>query len=168
MISAFGKTWFIGIGVAVAATLLGASSLAAAAGFNWTSGTSAANSKLLPAEQAFRMQTPRWDGKKIHLQWHIAPGYYLYRDRIKVRPAKANIQADAQTGELTLPPAKAIEEAGIGEVHIYRNSLQASYAPDTHNPVPQKLEITVQGCADQGVCYPPLTRVVTLSGPPPA
>lgn len=143
--------------IALITVLLFTASVAAAAAFNWS--TDAASGKLLPAARAFRLQAPTWAGKQLQLQWDIAPGYYLYRDRIKVHPAKTT---GAAAGQLELPPAKAIEEAGIGEVHIYRNTLRARYVPKAGAATPNKLEVTVQGCADRGVCYPPMTQVVTL------
>ncbi|HEU0196207.1 MAG TPA: protein-disulfide reductase DsbD N-terminal domain-containing protein [Nevskiaceae bacterium] len=138
------------------ALFLACAGAANAAGVNWLDSASAG--KLLPAAQAFVMAPPAWHGQQITLRWTIAPGYYLYRNRIKVHPAH-----DATAvGKLELPPATEHEEAGIGIVHIYRGTLEARYRPAPGSAPPRGLVVTVQGCADRGVCYPPLTRTVSI------
>lgn len=149
--------------IALGFVLLGVSSLAMATGFTWGTSTTA-NDALLTAPQAFAMQPPSWQGRDVELRWTIAPGYYLYRGRIHVKPVAAN----APAGRLELPPAQAHEDAAFGKVHIYREQLVAHYVPASTSAAPQQLEVTVQGCADRGVCYPPLTRVVTLPPAPAA
>lgn len=143
--------------VAVAGLCL--SSWAGAAGFNWSGAPATGDTPLLKATQAFEMQAPRWDGKDVELSWTIAPGYYLYRDRIQVQAP-----AGAPAGKLDLPAAQEHDDPAFGRVAIYRDRLTARYIPTT--PGARRLEITVQGCADRGVCYPPLTRAVSLPAPP--
>ncbi|OYW18564.1 MAG: hypothetical protein B7Z52_04885, partial [Burkholderiales bacterium 12-64-5] len=40
--------------------------------------------EFLQPEQAFRLQVTKSSADQLHLNWTIAPGYYLYRDRMVV------------------------------------------------------------------------------------
>src|SRR5947209_7475265 len=55
-------------------------------------------SNLLPVDQAFVLASRATDHADLQLTWKIAPGYYLYRERIS---AKAD--AAFQAGTLQLP-----------------------------------------------------------------
>lgn len=143
------------LSIAATLLLLGVSSLATAAG--WTFGEPGHDAKLLPADQAFQLLPPQRRNDRVQLEWTIAPGYFLYRDRIHVESANG----DPAAGTLNLPPAQSFDEAGLGTVRIYRGDLQASLqlAPGA---APQRLRVRFQGCSDKGVCYPPQTRVVNI------
>ncbi|TAM11892.1 MAG: hypothetical protein EPN72_07615 [Nevskiaceae bacterium] len=137
------------------------SPLALAAGFSWGA-TPSSNAPLLKATQAFVMQNPEWDGKQVELKWSIAPGYYLYRDRIHVKALDGGA-----TGKLALPAGRAHNDPAFGKVDVYRDRLTAEYTPAARaaETGARQLEVTFQGCADRGVCYPPLTRTVSLPAP---
>src|SRR5579863_10326445 len=47
---------------------------------------------FLPPEKAFRLSASS-DHDKVRLDWVIAPGYYLYRDRIKIADDSNQIDA---------------------------------------------------------------------------
>jgi thiol:disulfide interchange protein DsbD len=115
------------------------------------------DSALLDVDQAFAFQaSPDGEGQVI-ADWRIADGYYLYRDKIKVRI----LDGDAQLGELSTPKGKMKDDPIFGQVEVYYNQAQASVA--LHN---LKSNVTVefeyQGCAEAGVCYPPQKKQLTL------
>lgn len=134
------------------------SPLVLAGGFNWGN-TSAATAPLLKAGQAFVLQPPEWNGRQVELKWSIAPGYYLYRDRVHVKALDG-----AATGKLALPAGRTHDDPAFGKVDVYRDRLTAEYTPaaGTTASDARQLEVTFQGCADRGVCYPPLTRTVSV------
>ena len=43
----------------------------------------------LPPEKAFAFSAQIASGSSLILQWKIAPGYYLYRDRLKISSPSA-------------------------------------------------------------------------------
>ncbi|HEX7381235.1 MAG TPA: protein-disulfide reductase DsbD domain-containing protein [Nevskiaceae bacterium] len=144
-----------GLRVLLCAALCAGAPLAGAADFTWSGPSGGA--ALLPAEQAFAMQPVTWANGRLRLDWNVAPGYYLYRDRIKV-----DIPGDPPgAGRLELPPAQPHKDEFFGETHIYRGHLAVRYVPPA-GQFPRTVEVTVQGCADRGVCYPPLTRTVAV------
>lgn len=113
----------------------------------------AGNDDFLPAEQAFALSAGVVDAERLALTFQVADGYYLYRDRI-------SLQAEPAVGPLRfeLPPGKTkFDENFQKEVDTYRRGLTLQVTlPRADQPF--TLRITSQGCADRGLCYPPLTR----------
>lgn len=115
---------------------------------------------LLPVEQAFVLLPLERSGDRIKLSWNIAPGYYLYRERIQV---EALAPKALRLGALQLPAGIAHVDEHFGAVQIYRGPLEATLPAHGfgHNAV--RLRIQFQGCADVGVCYPPQNVEQTLT-----
>lgn len=109
----------------------------------------------LEPEQAFRLRVNEVRGGELLLHWDIAQGYYLYRDRLTV---------DAPAGEsppqLELPPGETKADPNFGAVTVYHQSLDVP----VHAGAARSVNITWQGCAEQGICYPPQHRQVSLQG----
>ncbi|ACT08346.1 cytochrome c biogenesis protein transmembrane region [Dickeya chrysanthemi Ech1591] len=114
-----------------------------------------AQSQFLPVDQAFAFDFQQ-RGDQLTVDWQIHPGYYLYRQQIKLDSALI-----APPG-VTLPPGESHRDEFFGEVAIYRQSLTLTI-PLRDVPPGASLSITYQGCADAGFCYPPETRSVPLS-----
>lgn len=122
----------------------------------WNSGGSV---KMLSPEQAFALQPAIAQGKTLQLQWDIAPGYYLYRSRIKVEAVEPGVKL----GALRLPDGEKIHDEHFGDVEIYRKGLLKAELPV--NQTVRKLKVSYQGCAEIGVCLPPQTRVIDVLNP---
>jgi thiol:disulfide interchange protein DsbD len=104
---------------------------------------------LLTVDEAFRVLPPQRDGDRVRIEWDIAPGYFLYRNRLAV---SAVAPANAPLGGLTLPEGKAYSDAHFGIVQIYRGDLVATIGDAARVT---RVRVRYQGCADAGVCYPP-------------
>lgn len=116
---------------------------------------------LLPVDQAFALTATAPERGQVHLQFKIAPGYYLYRHRTSVKADPA-----FNAGALQMPKGDKHHDDFFGEVETYRERLQATLpgAPtDAAGTI--SLEVRYQGCADAGVCYPPQKRVVQVALP---
>lgn len=109
-------------------------------------------------EEAFELQPPLWDGKDLILRWDIAPGCYLYRDKLLVESTAPQGYA---LGSANLPAGEKLRDAHFGEVTVYREAVQLRFHPASGKP-PQTLRVRYQGCAEDKVCYPPQTRVIQL------
>lgn len=125
--------------------------------------------ELLEPEKAFRFSARMLDANQIEVRYQIAPGYYMYRDKFQFSAEPARVALDASM----LPPGKIKKDEFFGEVQIYRGDMRF-VLPLTMagEPVPRfTLKAVSQGCADLGVCYPPLeqhaeiTRVAFSSAP---
>jgi thiol:disulfide interchange protein DsbD len=115
---------------------------------------------FLPPEQAFIFSASAGSPQRVLLSWVIAPGYYLYRDRIKV----TGEAAAGAVGAPVFPEGQVKSDEYFGKQVVYHNELLV--------PLPIKrsaggeltlpLSVTYQGCAEAGLCYPPVTRSVSV------
>ena len=89
------------------------------------------------------------------LTWTIAPGDYLYRDKIVVRtPDGARLKVDLPAGEVK-------DDPNFGSTEVYHNNLTALVPNDALNGA-TRLDVVYQGCAERGICYPPVTAHADL------
>lgn len=117
---------------------------------------------FLPPEQAFRFAASQLDDKTVEVRFEVAPGYYMYRERF----AFAAQPADVKLGMPAYPPGKVKFDETFGkEMETYRDSVVIR-VPVEAAPADGKWSLTVtsQGCADKGLCYPPMESVYKVGG----
>ena len=115
-----------------------------------------AENDLLPADEAFTF-TARVVNDEILLNWDIAQGYYLYKEKIKI-----SSDFSTQLGTARFPKAKIKDDEFFGKIGIYRNNAVVAIPVLEGDAKSILLTVTYQGCADLGVCYPPITKSVAL------
>ncbi len=111
---------------------------------------------LLPADDAFSFQASVVD-ENILLEWNIADGYYLYKEKIKI-----SSDFSSQLGTAKFPEAEIIDDEFFGKIGTYRGNVMVAVPILDGDAKSVLLSITFQGCADLGVCYPPITKSVAL------
>ena len=116
---------------------------------------------FLPVDEAFRFSAFPDGADRVKLIWQIADGYYLYRARVKV----ATTSKDAQLGALEMPTGETKQDEFFGKQEIYHHELVAGVpvARAAAAAFALPLEVTYQGCASAGLCYPPQTKTITVS-----
>jgi len=141
-----------------AAPPAGASGIDAVLGSARTSGDD-----FLPPDQAFRFDALAEGTDRVRLNWEIADGYYLYRARIKVKTTSTS----AQLGAPQFPPGQVKTDEYFGKQEVYHHELIATIpvARAAGGPLDLPLEVTYQGCADAGLCYPPQTKTLSVRLP---
>jgi thioredoxin:protein disulfide reductase len=146
-------------GSAAASDTPSASSLNAILGAN--SGSNEAD--FLPADQAFQLDAFADGPDKVRLEWVIHEGYYLYKSRIKV----GTKSTQAQLGAPALPKGKEKEDEYFGKQEVYHDELTASLpvARAAGGAIELPVDVTYQGCADKGLCYPPITKTLNVKLP---
>ncbi|HEB78116.1 MAG TPA: protein-disulfide reductase DsbD [Methylothermaceae bacterium] len=149
--------WFLPVILALTVTAAGA------AGPLEKLGLSLFQDELLPADRAFQFQHQA--GPTIlRLQWQIAEGYYLYRKQFQLK----SLTPGVELGPLQLPPGKPKQDPEFGTTEVYYHQVQAQ-APIRERP-PQASSVTIQvryqGCAERGICYPPIVKTVNVALPP--
>ncbi len=115
-----------------------------------------AQDELLPADKAFAFKAEIVDDK-ILLNWDIAKGYYLYKEKIKIVSGHSQ-----RLGEAQFPIAKIKNDEFFGKVGVYRDNVLVSVPVLEGESKLIVVNVEFQGCADLGVCYPPMTRSATL------
>ena len=119
---------------------------------------------FLPVDDAFRPMLIALDGNTVEVSIQVAPGYYLYKDKIS-----ASIQSDrVQLGKLDLPAGEMKNDEYFGDMEVYHNDVFARLPLVRATPEAMDLDVdlTYQGCADGGICYPPTTRTLSVILPP--
>ena len=119
-----------------------------------------AQREFLPPDEAFAFSYERQADSRLLLTWQIAKGYYLYREKLKVEsPDRTAAVALAE-----LPPGEEKDDDEFGKVRIFRDTLAAAATLQPAagaNPVTVK--VTYQGCAEDGICYPPIRKTLSLA-----
>nr|WP_228340021.1 protein-disulfide reductase DsbD [Marinobacter sp. F3R08] len=112
---------------------------------------------FLPVDEAlpFSFST---DTGSVLLSWDITPEHYLYRDRVTITATDPNVEL----GEPEFSaPGTVTEDEFFGTTTVFFDPV------DVRVPVSlpagareAQLQVTYQGCAKAGLCYPPQTRDV--------
>jgi thiol:disulfide interchange protein DsbD len=115
-----------------------------------------ADPAFLDAADAFSLtvEQPASQGQEARLTWSIAPGYYLYRTRIKVAE-----EPSQRPVELVLPSGDRKEDPNFGTMEVYHNTVTTTIQTSNANA----FIVSWQGCADAGLCYPPQHRTITIA-----
>jgi len=119
-------------------------------------------SDLLPVEQAFRLQTHAINRGWIEFEFKVTPGYYLYRERIKITPEDGNFRISG----LHLPPGEIKQDPNFGRMEVYHHDLTGKLTGAAQaGASTARFKVSYQGCADIGICYPPQRVLVDVALP---
>lgn len=113
--------------------------------------------EFLDVDQAFQLNALSNSDQEIQLNWAIAEGYYLYRDRITVTAENTELQL----GETQLPRGKEKHDEFFGDVEIFEHNLVATVPVLSSNGT-ANIQVSYQGCAHAGLCYPPVKKSFSL------
>ena len=119
---------------------------------------------FLAPEQAFQVSAEYQTKGEIVLNVKPAKGYYIYRESIKFKLVKNN--GDLSLGAPQLPQGKIKFDENFGkELETYPKDFSI-LLPLINNKDASGmiLSMELQGCADKGICYPPMELRFTLSG----
>jgi thiol:disulfide interchange protein DsbD len=122
-----------------------------------------ANADFLPVDEAFQPILTVLDASTVEVAIRVAQGYYLYKDKISAAVDSRRVQL----GKLELPPGELKTDQFFGEQEVYHNDMFARLpmARATPDALDLDLEIKYQGCADGGICYPPVSRIMNVAMP---
>lgn len=140
----------------LALSLLGLSPAAPAKPW-WLRGVETNDSDFLPPDVAFRVGA-RVDGHIVKVRFVIADGYYLYRHKIAV----AAESPDLLVAGIVLPHGVMKTDRYLGSQEIFTQQVEGSvpFKRFDYGAHPLEIKVTFQGCAEAGLCYPPMTRVL--------
>jgi thiol:disulfide interchange protein DsbD len=121
----------------------------------------AQDDELLAPEAAFSLNA--WvEGDQLVAEYRIAPGYYMYRQRFDFQIESSD--APARFGVAQIPAGKRKNDEFFGEIETYRDrvTIRLPILFDANPARRLQVRATSQGCADIGVCYPPLKQVLAV------
>ena len=114
--------------------------------------------EVLKPKEAFMIEA-FMQNSVIQINHRIEDGYYLYKDKISYK----SIQKDIVLSDYILPDAIQYEDEFFGKTEIYRAPFTVYVSlKEGSKSVPIKLEVSSQGCADIGLCYPPQSWIIDV------
>ena len=123
----------------------------------------AVEDEILDPEIAFLFNSRVVDAEHLSLGWTVESGYYLYQNRFSFKSLTPSISV----GEITFPAGKAKNDPAFGDVIVYPDDVELNVpiVRSTSEPVNLELEIKYQGCKEDSICYPPITKLVSFDLP---
>lgn len=114
--------------------------------------------KFLPVDEAFKLSLRLDDSQNIIAFWQIADDYYLYRKKFNFV-----LNSGGKLGNMQIPAGEIKNDPTYGETEVYHRVVEIKL-PVTELQGLKTLEISVsyQGCADSGLCYPPIDKIFSL------
>jgi len=119
-----------------------------------------AEAEFLEPEKAFVFSAEMAAPDMLELRYRVAPGYYMYRERfgITISPIGA-----ATLGEAVYPKGEVKYDPTFEkDMEVFHQDV-AIRVPIATGGQPFTLTLTGQGCADAGLCYPPMDSSVKLT-----
>ncbi|MDP1766884.1 MAG: protein-disulfide reductase DsbD [Methylotenera sp.] len=113
----------------------------------------------LSPEAAFKLDLSTIDAQNIKASFIVAPGYYLYRERIKL---VVQSPADVKVSELTLPKGEIKEDPNFGKQEVYHHDFNANIKLNAANNNQVVIDASYQGCSEKGLCYAPIKKTFTV------
>lgn len=117
--------------------------------------------KFLPAAMVFQMTSRASAPNQYTLTWRVAQGYYLYKDQMKI---VATDGATVSSVKWTTP-TQSKDDPTFGQVQVFHNQAIAVVTVNTNKVTTGQptLNVRYQGCAEGGLCYPPINAQVALN-----
>ena len=120
------------------------------------------DSEFLPPHIAFTPVVTALDGRTLEIGWRIEPGYYLYRDKVTA----SAVDDAVRFGDMDLPAGKNKYDEYFGDTEVYYDAILTTLPIDVSAGAPPAefyLALGYQGCAEDGICYPPLKRYLAVN-----
>ena len=113
---------------------------------------------FLDPDVAFKVSKTEQPGAVL-LHFEVAKGYYLYRDRF----AFAADNPAVKLGTPEFPKGEIKHDETFGkDMEVYHEPIDVR-VPVVQPSGPFTLNVTMQGCADKGLCYPPMDKPLKIS-----
>ncbi|HJT97382.1 MAG TPA: protein-disulfide reductase DsbD [Rhodanobacteraceae bacterium] len=124
----------------------------------------ATDAEPLPPEQAFVFEAIAASPTSILARWTMPKGYYLYRDKSSVALGRGDGVA---LGAPTWPKGVDHTDEHFGTVVVYFDEVELPIPLSREKGDPETIELVAeyQGCQENGICYPVMTKTVGVAMP---
>lgn len=120
-----------------------------------TSVSGAMAQSIRSADEVMQLHVSRDDNNALQLQWTIAPKVYMYREKIQVeKPDGTLLPVDVSEGVIK-------DDMNFGSTEVLHNRAFAQIA-DSALPKDGHVLVRWQGCEEDSICYPPVTKSLDL------
>jgi thiol:disulfide interchange protein DsbD len=118
--------------------------------------------RLLEADQAFRLSVTALNEQTLVANWDIAEGYYLYKDKLKLDLIDAT---EFNIVSVDMPSGTPKEDEFFGRQEVFYKQARVTTHLQRIHPKDRKVDVRIsyQGCAEIGVCYPPVAKIIPVN-----
>ena len=117
-----------------------------------------ADPEFLSPDDAFKVSLSYPSNDQLIVTWDIEKNYYLYVGMINFSIVGTN---DNNIIKVKLPKGIKKTDEFFGEVDIYKDRISADVT--FAKPIDKlELQVMYQGCAEAGLCYPPIKKTYNL------
>jgi thiol:disulfide interchange protein DsbD len=120
---------------------------------------------FLPPEKAFRVEAT-WlaNSNQVEIGFVPVKGYYIYQDSLQFSVGVDAAKLYKISPSLPLGIEK-FDETFQKKMQIYKQPFMVLLDVKSEAGKPLHIEVGLQGCAEAGICYPPMTLKFLLTGP---
>lgn len=117
--------------------------------------TDSAEEEFLSPDVAFGLDITQENGQ-INANFKVAPGYYLYKQRIKFE------LSPTLEHKVRLPNGDIKNDPNFGTMEVYHHDFTGNIDIESANAAPVTIKATYQGCSEKGLCYAPQHKTFTI------
>ena len=111
--------------------------------------------KIPSADEAFIFEAYRQQHSGIILSWIMKENCFLYKDKFEILAS-----SETKLSILTSGESERINDVYFGEVDVFFNSVKKKLNLD---PATDFIEVSYQGCNEQGFCYPVVSKRIDIN-----
>jgi len=121
-----------------------------------------AQQQFLHPDEAFVMSATVKGPTLVNVRWQIAEGYYLYHEEFKFEVIEGNASVYQQG--IIIPGGVIKDDPSFGRVEVNIGNIDIDVPLSRTDPAETDivLQVGYQGCKDNSLCYPPITKTVPL------
>ena len=118
---------------------------------------------FLPPDKAFGLDVIVRDAHTLQANFSVTPTYYLYRDKITFSSKDNAVKVTS----VNLPKGEIKHDPNFGDTEVFHQSFQALVSLDRSSNEANAitLDAVYQGCSEEGLCYPPITKTLLINLP---
>jgi thiol:disulfide interchange protein DsbD len=118
---------------------------------------------FLQPDQAFGLDVIVRDAHTLQANFKVTPTYYLYRDKITFTSADSSVKVTV----VKFPKGEIKHDPNFGDTEVFHQSFQALVTLNRRNNAAARITLNAvyQGCSEQGLCYPPITKTLHVNLP---
>ena len=129
--------------------------------FNLLDSLGGAEDDILDPDDAFKISYDTQPGL-FKVNWEIADGHYLYRDKMQVTTEEPGINSNS----LIMPQGDAKDDPIFNKtLYVFHNNVEIALPYQYNNSGDKEatFKVKYQGCSEiSGICYPPQTKKFTV------
>jgi len=114
--------------------------------------------EFLHPDEAFKLDVLAKDSQTLEAIFTVAPGYYLYKERVKFEIKEAN---QGTISAVNLPAGDMKDDPNFGTQEVYHHDFAANIR--TENAAKTVvIDARFQGCSENGLCYAPQLKTIEV------